>query len=68
MATQRFIAQILPLDYKQIYLPHIHLLTMTQFFKFLANDLSPKFAIGLQGPTKLKNLAILPKTLCAINE
>jgi hypothetical protein len=31
-------------------------------------QLSPKFAIGLEGPTKLKNMAILPKTLCAINE
>jgi hypothetical protein len=42
---------------------------MTQKKLFLANELSPKFAIiGLEGPTKLKNMAILPKTLSAIND
>jgi hypothetical protein len=42
---------------------------MTQINFFLANELSPKFAIiGLEGPTKLKNMAVLPKTLSAIND
>jgi hypothetical protein len=42
---------------------------MTQFYFFWQMNYHPKFAIiGLEGPTKLKNMAILPKPLSAIND
>jgi hypothetical protein len=40
----------------------------TNSFYFWQMIYRQNFAIGLEGLTKLKNMAILPKTLCAINK